>query len=168
MDIASMGSVTTQTGYSTQEVNESERQVAKKPEQAVAEKQNAVNAGEAYEVELSGGKSQAQPSAKGAYDVELSKTAQKLSEMKSQTGANSVSAANSGNISAADMKAPSGGGAAVAGTSEDTDDTDTSSSTSLATYSDYQLKQMVNEGKISQSEYQTELSKREDGEEEEI
>ncbi|MEN6412495.1 MAG: hypothetical protein ABFC84_07000 [Veillonellales bacterium] len=78
-----------------------------------------------------------QPSISKAYSVEISLTGAQLSSLNSSSTSIATKAS-----------------------SDNSDSSDSSSTESLSQYSDSQLQQMVSNGKISQSDYNTEIAKR--------
>lgn len=105
-----------------------------------------------------------------AYSVEISDEGSQLNSLSASTTGNeaptgkpSASSPDNASSSVNDASQISGSSASSVSTSSAesaTDDDSAASTTNLSQYTDYQLKNMLNEGTLTQSEYNTEIAKR--------
>lgn len=132
------------------------RQNAELPEASAAGSVNVVSAATAETVET---EKAAGTDYSPAYAVEISKEGSQLNANAQGTG-QTDSQQPKGAPPAGGQK-PAGTTAGTTGsTQSDTEDSESDTS-NLSQYSDYQLQQMVNDGKISQSQYLAEVARRE-------
>ena len=92
-----------------------------------------------------------------AYSVEISPEGLRLSTMKADASAGQATGRDGAAPPPSGEKPPAG----TAKSTSAAEDSSASSSDNLSQYSDAQLKELVSNGKISQSEYNAEMSKRE-------
>lgn len=106
-----------------------------------------------------------------AYSIDISEEGSQLNALNASKAGNespiakpSASSPHNATSSVNDASQTSGSSASGASTNSiesATDDDSASDTTNLSQYTDYQLNNMLNKGKITQSEYNTEIAKRE-------
>lgn len=105
-----------------------------------------------------------------AYSVEISKEGSQMNALnasgsgnESPTGKPSASSSGSATspVNSALTSGSSASGEATSSVESAADDDSASAITNLSQYTDYQLENMLNKGQITQSEYNTEIAKRE-------
>lgn len=93
-----------------------------------------------------------------AYSVEISQEGARLSSLNASSSSSDTAATNNVSGSAATLNQPAA--SATTTRSAASDDSSASGTTNLSQYSESELKQLLNSGKITQGEYTAEMSKR--------